>query len=115
MKTVKIFIVALAILFTLPCSAKELTVCVEEMSDVYYAINDGDFIGRKAEMDKSNMLTKDDAAVSKLKLYKFSDAIDKLDNISDKATLLATAGKPKLGDSTVITEAVSAAIQCAGE
>ena len=115
MKTVKLILIASAIFFTLPCSAKELTVCVEEMSDVYYAVDGGDFSGRKADMDKSRMLAKYDAAVSKLKLYKFSDAIDKLDDIAEKATALATATKPKLSDSTPITDAVGAAIQCAGD
>jgi hypothetical protein len=105
MKTGKLILIASAILFTLPCSAKDLTVCVDEMSDVYYGIDGGDFNGRNGEMNKSRMLAKYDAAVSKLKLYKFSDAIDKLDDIAEKATVLSTA----------ITKSVSAAIQCAGE
>jgi hypothetical protein len=115
MKTAKLILIASAILFTLPCSAKELTVCVDEMSDVVYAIDGGNFMGKKAKMDQSNMLAKYDAAVAKLGFYKFSDAVDKLDDISDKATALATAGKPKLQDSTAITDSVSAAIQCVGE
>ena len=115
MKTVRAILIASAILFTLPCAADDLKICDVEMSDVLYAINGGDYMGRKADMDKSNMLAKYDAAKAKLGFYKFSDAIDKLLDTSDKATALATAGKPKLVDSTAITESVSAAIQCVGE
>jgi len=115
MKTVRAILIASAILFTLPCAADDLQICDVEMSDVLYAINDGQFLGRKGDMDKANMLAKYDAAVVKLGYYKFSDAVDKLLDISDKATALATAGKPKLEDSTAITESVSAAIQCVGE
>jgi len=115
MKTVKAILIASAILFTLPCAADDLSVCYDQMSDVYDAINYGDFYGRNAEMNKANILAKYDAAHAKLQFYKFSDAIDKLDDIADKATALATAGKPKLDDSTAITEAVSAAMTCIGE
>ena len=114
MNTGRLVLIASAILFTLPCSAEELTVCVDEMNAVVDAIEGGIFRGRKGDMDKANMLTKYDAAVAKLGFYKFSDAIDKLDDIADKATALATAAKPKLVDSTAITTSVSAAIVCVG-
>ena len=90
MKTAKLILIASAAFFTLPCAADDLKICDVEMSDVLYAINDGQFLGRKADMDRSNMLTKYDAAVAKLGFYKFSDAIDKLSDISDKATALDT-------------------------
>ena len=71
--------------------------------------------GKRADSDQSNLLAKYAAAVGKISLGKYSDAIDKLEDISDKATALADAPKAKLDDATAINEAVSAAIWCVGE
>lgn len=43
---------------------------------------------------------------------KFSDAVDKLQDISDKATALAGAARPKLEDASGINSAVVDAIRC---
>ena len=45
---------------------------------------------------------------------KFSDAVDKLDDISMKATELVNAPKPKLVDASGINTAVVSAIACVG-
>lgn len=88
--------------------------CQAELDAVAVAIDSANFLGKKALMDETNMEAKLDAAEAKVARDKFSDAIDKLLNISDKATALATAPKPKLDDATGINTAVSAAIICVG-
>jgi len=62
--------------------------------------------------DQSNLLVKLSNANSKTLLAKWGDAIDKLQDISDKATDLAGASKPKLDSAEAINAAVSGAIAC---
>lgn len=62
--------------------------------------------------DQSNLLVKLSNANSKTLLAKWGDAIDKLQDISDKATELAGAPKPKLNSADGINAAVGAAIAC---
>lgn len=88
--------------------------CALELNAVETAINAAVFQGPRANTDKSNLLAKLDAADAKVDLGKFSDAVDKLGEISDKATELANAPKPKLADATGINTAVSDAIACVG-
>jgi len=73
------------------------------------AIETGNF-ARAA--DQSNLLVKLSNANSKTSLAKWGDAIDKLQDISDKATDLAGASKPKLDSADAINAAVAAAIGC---
>jgi len=89
--------------------------CAVELNAVEAAINAAVFQGQRANSDKSNLLAKLDAADAKVDLAKFSDAVDKLGEISDKATELANASKPKLADATGINTAVSDAIACVGK
>jgi len=52
-------------------------------------------------------------SIRKVSLGKYSDAVDKLEDISDKATQLAIATpKSKLDDATAINIAVTDAIGC---
>jgi len=91
--------------------------CSTELGAVATAIESADYLGtRNADMNRSNLIAKLDAAYAKLDLDKFSDAIDKLLNISDKATAWADPDlrKPKLLDATGINEAVGDAITCVG-
>lgn len=88
--------------------------CAYELAAVSDAINAAEFLGKKADTDRSNLLAKLQAAEGKVALDKFSDAIDKLVDISDTATALADAPKPKLGDATGINMAVTGAIACVG-
>lgn len=88
--------------------------CSQELNAVEASINSGVFLGRKASTDKTNLLAKLDAANAKISQAKYGDAIDKLMDISDTATVLADATKPKLDDATGINTAVSAAITCIG-
>lgn len=74
----------------------------------------GFFLGKNAATDQSNLLAKLEAAAAKVRLSKFSDAVDKLQNISDTATALAGAQKPKLEDASQINGAVVIAISCIG-
>jgi len=98
-----------------PAAASHYTgSCSTELNAVEAAIVDAVFLGRKAVTDESNLVAKLDAAAAKIALQKYSDAIDKLENISDTATALAGATKPKLEDATGINSAVSAAITCVG-
>ena len=76
------------------------------------AISGGLYTGKRAATDESNLLTKLAAAEAKVSFDKFSDAIDKLDQISEKATDLANAQKSKLDDATAINNAVTDAIGC---
>jgi len=89
--------------------------CAYELNGVEAEITAARFLGNRAEMDRTNMLAKLDAADAKVDLGKFSDAIDKLMDISDKATALADAPKAKLDDASGINTAVSAAIACVGK
>ena len=78
------------------------------------AIDDAYFIGKRADTDESNLIAKLAASGAKVSQNKFSDAIDKLMQISDKATALASAQKAKLDDATGINIAVTDALACVG-
>ena len=88
--------------------------CAAELNALEIAIDDSVFIGRRADSNQSNLQAKLDAADAKVGLEKFSDAVDKLMEISDKATALANAPKPKLESAVGINQAASAAIVCVG-
>lgn len=88
--------------------------CGSELNAVEAAIEGSVFLGSKATTEESNLLAKLEAANAKILLGKFSDAVDKLQEISDRATALADAPKPKLEDATGINEAVVDAIACVG-
>ena len=88
--------------------------CGTELNAVGSAIQDGAFVGKKGAADQSNLLAKLEAAAAKVQLGKFDDAVDKLLDISDTATALADAPKPKLEDAGEINTAVIAAIACVG-
>jgi hypothetical protein len=88
--------------------------CAPELNAVRVAIVDSQFTGMKSATDQSNLLAKLTAAEAKVSLTKYSDAIDKLQDISDTATALAGAAKPKLTDATAINNAVIAATACVG-
>ncbi len=89
--------------------------CAYELNAVEAAIQGAQFLGQNAATDQSNLLAKLEAAGAKVRDSKFSDAVDKLDDLSDKATALAGAPKPKLADATAINMAVVAAINCVGK
>ena len=88
--------------------------CGSELSAVGAAIEAGVFPGKKGIADQSNLMAKLEAAAAKVQLGKFEDAVDKLLNISDTATALADAPKPKLDDASQINTAVIEAIACVG-
>jgi len=96
--------------------------CDAALNDVQSAIEIAIFIdsgnarkkGADAETNRSNLLAKLDDARAKVGLHKWSDAIDKLTDISDKATLWTDADKQKLEDASEINYAVSAGINCIG-
>ena len=94
--------------------------CATELGAVEFAIMSGNFDidPRRGESNRSNLITKLDAVEGKVGLDKFSDAIDKLMDISDKATAWAdpdVSRKLKLEDATGINNAVGAAIVCVGD
>ena len=86
--------------------------CATELNAVEAAILNSQFTGNKAATDQSNLLVKLQAAEAKVTLAKYSDAVDKLQDISDTATALASAAKAKLTDATAINNAVIAATAC---
>lgn len=88
--------------------------CGEELNSVEFAINNGVFYGRNAATSKSNLLVKLEAAGAKVALGKYSDAVDKLLDISDSATKLADSPKSKLEDASAINGSVGQAIGCVG-
>jgi len=90
--------------------------CADQLNAVEAAIAAARFTGMNAEMDQTRMLAKLDAADAKVDQEKYSDAIDKLDEIASKADELATAPKSKLNgnDATIIIEKVAYAIGCVG-
>jgi len=88
--------------------------CSEDLAAVQRAIDGGIYSGRKATSNKSNLEVKLVAAETKLTAYKFGDAVDKLYDISEKATAWADAPKAKLDDATAINYAVADAMTCIG-
>lgn len=86
--------------------------CQVELNAVESAIMAAQFTGSKAASDQSNLIAKLQAAEAKVTLAKYSDAVDKLQDISDTATALAGATKPKLEDASLINGAVVSAIGC---
>ncbi|HJV26570.1 MAG TPA: hypothetical protein VJ673_12855 [Aromatoleum sp.] len=88
--------------------------CGTELNAVEAAIMAGLFLGKNASGDQGNLLAKLDAAAAKILLQKYADAIDKLEDVSNTATALAGASKPKLDDATAINSSVRAAIGCVG-
>jgi len=77
-------------------------------------IESANFIGKKAETNRSNVLAKLAETQPKIYLEKYNDAITKLGNISDTSTALANARKPKLEGASAINYAVLSAIDCVG-
>jgi hypothetical protein len=88
--------------------------CGESLNAVEQAIDDAVFMGKRADTNESNLLAKLEAANAKIGQEKPTDAIDKLLDISDKATAWADAPKAKLEEATGINGAVADAIACVG-
>jgi len=88
--------------------------CSTELNAVEAAIVAGTYSGNRAATNQSNLLAKLEAADAKIGLGKNDGAIDKLMDISDKATAWAGARKAKLDDATDINNAVANAIACVG-
>ena len=88
--------------------------CGDDMAIVQFAIDTGIYDGKKATGNQSNLDMKLAAAEAKLVLLKRDDAVDKLYDISEKATAWANAPKAKLDDATAINDAVADAISCIG-
>lgn len=101
-------------LFAGAAQATDSTTCAAELGLVKQAIYDATFYDPKALSNETNLIAKVDSASAKLGQNKPGDAIDNLVSVSDKATDLATAPKPKLDDSTGINMTASAAITCIG-
>jgi len=103
-----------------PANAEHITgACAAELNALEAAINNAVFLGPTADLNRSSLLTKLDAADAKVDLEKYADAVDKLLDISNKATALAdldgvTGNKIKLepADAVVINNAVGDAITC---
>lgn len=88
--------------------------CGDELNAVQAAIDDANFLTNSADRNKDNLEQKLDDARVKLTQDKPGDAIDKLDDISQKATAWQDAPKPKLKDASGINGAVDAASACIG-
>jgi len=87
----------------------------EELIAVEWAINAGEYGGKRAPTDMQSMLNKLGAAAAKIDLGKISGGIAKLGDISDKAEALALdqkKGIPKLADDTDIVNTVGDAMEC---
>lgn len=70
--------------------------------------------GADSETNRSNLLTKLEDARTKVAFEKYERAIDKLMDISDKATEWTNAAKQKLEDASGINYAVADAMVCVG-
>ncbi|MGE5337732.1 MAG: hypothetical protein ACM3PU_07880 [Gemmatimonadota bacterium] len=95
-----------------PCSNGGIGTVGSTLNAVELAINSAAFLGRNATSDQSNLLSKLQFAYSKATQQKWGDAMQKLQDISDTATALAGAAKPKLDDATGINNAVTVATAC---
>jgi hypothetical protein len=118
-KHTKLTLIALAMsaVFLLPGVAGAAhDICADDMYAVETAINNANFTGKKAPMDRASMQQKRYHAEVKLSKGKFDDAIDKLMDISKKANALVGDGtkKSKLTDASAsgINNAVDDAIAC---
>ena len=125
MKTIKVMLLAAVLILPISSQAKgkpDPVVCDSDWpacysqadKDIRTAIGDATFLTPKAEDNESNLLVKLAAAGAKLSCGKPADAIDKLDDISEKTTAWADAPKEKLDNATGINDAVDAAISCIG-
>ena len=107
---------SLLFVFSEVANAGHFTVdCATELNAVEDAIDGATYFGRNAASNESNLRAKLEAASTKIDHDKFDDAVDKLLDISDKATALAyPPGKSKLDapDALGINTAVSNAIAC---
>lgn len=88
--------------------------CGAALDGVETAIIAATFYEPKAASNESNMILKLDSANTKLRQNKPLDALANLESISDRATELATAQKPKLDDAAGINAAAASAISCIG-
>jgi hypothetical protein len=91
--------------------------CSYAFGAVDQAIMDAEFFsGRPGweSRDEGNMLLKVQKAIAKVSAGKYSDAIEKLGDISEKANALADpdSGKKKLEDASGINDAIYAAAVC---
>ena len=89
-------------------------ICAYEFNAIGDAIGDATFTSRNSDRDEAGLLGKLDDAVTKVQQQKYDDAIQKLEDIRDKATALAGARKSKLDSAAAINDAVGAAIACVG-
>jgi hypothetical protein len=113
MKTTnKVAVLLLTIVMTGASQVVLAAECGFEFDSVELAITNAEFLGRKASTDEANMLMKLEAAKSKVIATKYDDAIGKLSDISDKATAMADAPKPKLADAGGINTALLDAARC---
>jgi len=88
--------------------------CSYAFGVVDQAIMDAEFSGRQAPRDEGKMLLKVQEAIAKVNATKYSDAIEKLGDISEKANALADpdSGKKKLEDASGINDAIYDAAVC---
>jgi hypothetical protein len=122
MKAIKLMLLAGFLMLPIYSQAKgkpdpvvcdfDWTACSTQITAVETAIGLAGFLTRKADSNRSNLFVKLAAAEAKLDCGKPADAIDKLEDISDKATAWAGAPKPKLENATGINGAVGEALLC---
>jgi hypothetical protein len=113
----RVILASISVLFFLPSISNASHYdgqCSTALNTLEISIQNADFRGKRAENTRSNLLTKLEAANAKITLLKYSDAVDKLGDISDEATKLAGAVKQKLSDATAINAAVASSISCTG-
>jgi hypothetical protein len=91
-----------------------MKVCSTEFAQVYWEIDNANYTSAKnAKWNKSALVVKLDSAEAKVADGKFGEAIDYLQQLSDKATEWADfTPKPKLEDAYGINASVSAAMGC---
>jgi hypothetical protein len=108
--------VILAISFMLPLAAQAAPGdCSVEFGGVAQAIDDAIYLGKRPLMSESSLEVKLESAIAKVSHDKFDDAVEKLEELSDKATGWADpliTRKVKLEDATGINDAVALAIIC---
>jgi len=126
MKTIKVMLLAAFLILPISSQAAkggkppseacdtDWSACSVSIYSVRTAIEDAEYMGRHAVSSESNLIVKLDSAEAKLTCGKVSDAVAKLEEISNKATDLASIPSPKtkLDSAADINAAVSAAIVC---
>ena len=95
-----------------PAQAEPVTDCQANIDVLRGQTENATFIGQKAEMNRTGLVTKLDNASAKLAEGKNADAIQKLTNFRDTVAALNTQSKINPDDANTLISGANDAIYC---